>query len=1223
MFASLLVQEVRHRLRQLSTHVYFAIFFGVSFLLISALGGAFTDANITIFGMGPNTHANSPFAINATTLFVSLLGLMITAPFMGQSVYRDYESGIHPLVFSTPVSKAQYLGSRFLGACLVHLYLYAGLTAGLMLGAAVPWVDPSQFGDFRLMAYLQPYLLYILPNLLWVGGLFVALPAFTRRMLPNYIGGVLLFMGYNIAAVLIGGDALQNSTVASIVDPFGLIPTQQLTRYWTAAEQNAQLVPLEGMLLLNRALWLGLGVALIAGLYAGFRFAHLPGRQSGGGDETSDDGPSLAEVTPTSLIHAVDLPEAALSDSWGARLRQFASIVRRSFLYVVRDVYFYAIVGASVIFLVVAASQSGQINGTPVQPVTYHVVGQLGSQFFLFMVILITFYAGQLVWRERDVEVQQVHDTLPLPTSVTLSAKGVALGLVCAVLMLVVLGAGVATQLSYGFTDLNLSLYLTELYGAQLTDYLLYAALALTVHAVVNHKYLGHFIVVAFFLALGFSSQLGIEHTLWQYGSDPGLPYSAMNEYGHFAGAFMWHKLLWAAVALAMATIARLAWVRGEESTLGVRLRQAQRRLSPAVWGTLGVAGVVAFGTGAYIYVNTTVWNTFRTSSEQTDLRAQYEKTYERYADTPQPRIDAADLDVDLYPSRRDARLAGTYVLTNGRSVPIDTVFIETPAGADVDQLDFGREAETVRYDETYGVRLVHLSDPLAPGDSTTLTFDTWLRNDGFTSGGGQTSIVHNGTFINSGELPRIGYDEGAELSDRSQREDHGLKPKPRMHPQSDTSARMRPYVARDATWLDYKATVSTSANQVPLATGTRDSAWTAGGRRHVRFRTTAPTEAFFSFLSARYEEATGTWTPPYSSLNRGRPVDIEVFHHPTHDYNTGRMVDAVKRSLTYYTRHFGPYQSREVRIAEFPRYAGFAQSFLGTIPYSESIGFIARVDPETDIDYPYYVTAHEMGHQWWGHQVVSGPVWGATMLVESLAQYSALMVMEETYGRGKMKRFLEYELDDYLSGRSLESREERPLMTAAATQGYIHYEKGSLAMYALKEYLGEETVNRVLREFLWANRYQSPPFVTSEALVERFEAAAPDSLEGFVEDLFRDITLYDNRATGATYTKTEDGRYRVTLTIEARKQQADSIGTSPTEAPMDLPVEIGVFAEESDVGAEDQQALYRRKHRLTSGTQDITVTVGKKPARAGVDPFTLLIDRETEDNMTAVTQAE
>lgn len=1223
MFLNLVGQEISHRLRQLSTHVYFLIFFSLSFLLMNGLGGAFSDTTVVVGGMGPSTKANSPYAITVVTLFMSLLGLVITAPFMGQSVHRDYESGIYPLIFTTPISKAQYLGSRFLGAFVVHLYFYAGMTGGLMLATVVPWVDASQFGPFMLSAFLQPYVVYLLPNLLWVGALFVALPALTRRMLPNYIGGVLLFMGYNIARVLVGGDALSNSTLASVVDPFGFISLQQLTRYWTVAEQNSQLIPADGMILLNRFLWLALGLVILAGLYGWFQFAYQSSGDTRSANNVESEPQSLAEVAPTSIIHAVDLPSARLSDTLGARWRQFLSIVHRSFNYVVRDVYFYAIIGASVIFLLVAAAEAGQTYGTPVQPVTSHIVDLLGSNFMLFMIILITFYAGQLVWWERDVKMQQVHDTLPLPSSLVLVAKWIALALVCAVLMLVVLVTGIGTQLSYGFTDIDLGLYLTDLYGVQLIDYLLYAVLALTIQAVVNHKYIGHFLVVGFFVGLLFSSDLGIEHNLFLFGSDPGMPYSALNGYGHFAAAFAWHKLLWAAVAVMMAVLSRLAWVRGEDTAVAMRLKKARRRLSTAVWGTASVAGALALGTGTFIYVNTSVWNDFQTSSEQLALQAEYEKTYEEYGERPQPRIDAVDLDVDLYPEERDARFRGTYNLVNDAAVPIDTVFVETPTDVDVGKLQFGRDSNVLRNDETHGVRLIRLVQPLAPGDSTTLSFDAWLRNDGFTNGGTQTSVVFNGTFLNSQSLPHIGYDEGGELSSRTQRDDYGLDDEPRMQPRSDTTARMRPYVSRDATWLDYEATVSTSTDQVPLAPGTRDSTWTAGGRRHVRFRTTAPTLGFFSFLSARYDVVRETWSPSDSSINRGRSVGIEIFHHPEHDYNLDRMADAVKKSLSYYTENFGPYQSPEVRIAEFPQYASFAQSFLGTIPYSEGIGFIARVDPETDIDYPYYVTAHEMGHQWWAHQIVSGPVWGATMLVESLAQYSALMVMEETYGRDKMKRFLEYELDEYLQGRSLESREERPLMAVAAGQQYIHYEKGSLVMYALKEYMGEKTVNEVLRGFIRDHRYESPPFTTSEALVERFEAAAPDSLKGFVGDLFRKITLYDNRAVEATYQRTEDDRYRVDLTVSARKQQVDSLGGSPKEVPMDDVVEIGVFAREADVDADDQRTLYRRKHRLTGGEQTLTVTVDEEPARAGIDPYTLLIDRATDDNLTDVTRAD
>ena len=90
-------------------------------------------------------------------------------------------------------------------------------------------------------------------------------------------------------------------------------------------------------------------------------------------------------------------------------------------------------------------------------------------------------------------------------------------------------------------------------------------------------------------------------------------------------------------------------------------------------------------------------------------------------------------------------------------------------------------------------------------------------------------------------------------------------------------------------------------------------------------------------------------------------------------------MIASVKASLDYFTKHFSPYQHRQVRIVEFPRYAAFAQSFPNTIPYSEGIGFIAKVDPDDpdDIDYPYYVTAHEVAHQWWAHQIIGADVQG------------------------------------------------------------------------------------------------------------------------------------------------------------------------------------------------------------------------------------------------------
>ena len=136
----------------------------------------------------------------------------------------------------------------------------------------------------------------------------------------------------------------------------------------------------------------------------------------------------------------------------------------------------------------------------------------------------------------------------------------------------------------------------------------------------------------------------------------------------------------------------------------------------------------------------------------------------------------------------------------------------------------------------------------------------------------------------------------------------------------------------------------------------------------------------------------------------------------------------AMKASLDYCSANFSPYQFRQLRIVEFPAYANFAQSFANTIPYSEAIGFILDTTDPDKIDMVTYVTAHEIAHQWWAHQVIGADMQGMTMLSETLAQYSALMVMEKMYGPEQIRRFLKFELDRYLRGRGGEMIEEVPL---------------------------------------------------------------------------------------------------------------------------------------------------------------------------------------------------
>ena len=329
-------------------------------------------------------------------------------------------------------------------------------------------------------------------------------------------------------------------------------------------------------------------------------------------------------------------------------------------------------------------------------------------------------------------------------------------------------------------------------------------------------------------------------------------------------------------------------------------------------------------------------------------------------------------------------------------------------------------------------------------------------------------------------------------------------------------------------------------------------------------------------------------------------------------------MIEASRKSLAYFEANFTPYQHQQVRIVEFPGYSSFAQSFANTIPYSESIGFIADLRDKKNIDYVYYVTAHEVAHQWWAHQVIGGNVQGATVLSESLSQYSALMVMEKEYGRDKMRQFLKYELDSYLSGRGGETVDEMPLYRVE-NQQYIHYRKGSLVFYRLREEMGEAAVNRALKKFLQDKGFQQPPYTTSAELLTYLRAEATPAQGTLITDLFEKISFYDNRVETATAKKRADGKYEVTLELHADKRYANGKGKE-TSGKLDDWIDVGVFGRAESGEEADQPVLYMERVHVTSAKPKLTVVVDQLPYEAGFDPYNKLIDRVSADNRKRVS---
>ncbi len=1195
--------EMLYYARRISTYVYFAIFFVLSVLLMAAIGGAFQTVSVGFGGGGGNVMVNSPWALVALIASISMFGIIVTAALLGHSAQRDFETGAYPLFFTQPISKSAFLGGRFLGGLLTNALVFLSIPLGIWFGSVLPFLDAERLGPSLPIYFLHPFFFIVLPNLLFTGALFFGLALVTRRMLPNYVGGAVLLIGYLIAGQLIAN--MENQTAASFVDPFGGQAFTTLTKYWTVAEKNSLLTPVSGEFLYNRLLWLAVGAAVFTLCYKLFRFSHL--------------GPSLpfgkkAAVTVVDApakkrTHGVAVPTATRSFTGVAVVLQFTSMTKQAFTSVARNVYFYAIVGAGLLFLGFSAPLVGELYGTATFPVTYETLEVLEGSFSLFVLVLIAFYSGELVWEERDLKADQMYDSTPMRTWVPFASKLAALVMTVAILLVLVMSAGLVTQAVKGYFNFEIGLYVQTLFGLRWVDYLLLCVVALLIHTLVNHKYMGHMIIIGLFVFTLFMGQLGLEHNLYRYGSDIGERYSDMNGFGPYLGPFFWFKLYWGAVAVLFALVSNLFWVRGIEGGRRFRLRLAKLRLSPGLIGGTALATALAMATGGFIFYNTNLLNEYRTSFQNQELQARYERDYKQYEHMPKPRVVAVDVEVDIYPDERDADFRGLLTLTNKTDGPIDSVHVNLVSTLEVRRLEFGRPAALLQDDEELGYRIYAFDSPFLPGDTTTLTFDLGRTVDGF--GNSVTlGVVSNGTFVNSGQIPSLGYSPNGELANDNTRRKHGFEPRDRVSAVDDPVALMDNYISIDADWVDFKATVSTVEDQIAIAPGYLQEEWVEDGRRYFRYEMDDPILNFYSFLSAEWEVATDKWND----------VDIAVYYHAGHEYNVERMIRSVKKSLDYFSEHWGPYQHRQVRILEFPRYASFAQSFPNTIPYSEAIGFIADVDDDDDesIDYPFYVTAHEVAHQWWAHQVIGGRVQGSTVLSETMSQYSALMVMEHEYGSDKMKRFLEYEMDNYLSSRGMEPKKELPLILNE-NQGYIHYRKGSVVMYALKDYIGEDAVNQALADFLDEARYQGPPYPNSLALLEHLKAVTPDSLLYVIEDMFETITLYENRAIEATATENADGSYLVQVNVESSKFRADSLGNESEIDVRDF-IDIGVFGEDENG---DEVTLYLGKHRIASGEQRIDVRVDGLPLRAGIDPGYKLIDRHKDDNVVDVEMGD
>jgi ABC-2 type transport system permease protein len=1192
--------EVAYQLRNVSTWFYFLLLLVLSFFMAR-------DVFIEEMIIGGYSR-NAPYFIVKIAVIACLLGIWILAPISGNVAARDVETRMHPLLYTAPINKLIYLGGRFLAAFALGALVMLAIPAGLVGGALFPGEHQELTGPLNPAAYFNTYFLFLLPNTFVAVTLMFAVAVLSRRGIASFLIGIFIFFTALATWQLIAVEH-GNWNLAKLMDPLGITLVQELKSLWTPLEKNTLMPATQSWTLLNRLLWCSIALCILAVTYFRFTIGSVFNRDKKVKAKRRLTASSTIEERYPILKRApIVIPQVQRTFGVSTQALQLVTVARESFK-VVMSRGWILFAGLSIFVLLTSPLWFNEYHYVPESPVTGHLLILLENinynPMWFLVPLLILYYAGELVWHERDARLNEITGAAPMPVWVYFAGKFAGLLGALMVLQLLLMLSGMVVQMRLGYYNFEMALYLKILFGIRLVDYVLLALLAFVIHVVVNQKYIAHLITIMFFVVLFFGPSIGIEPGLFVYGSDPGWTYSEIRGLEPYLGPWLLFKLYWAAWALLLALVAKLLWPRGTAVTWRERLQEGSRRLTGQAKAIAAFAGLLTLSLGGVIFYNTSILYHRTATPKGEEWKADYEKLYSKFADSPQPWLTSTNLHVEIYPEKRAVEIQGSYDYVNRTGAKIDSIHLATGLGVENHSISFNPAARPGLVDVELGHRIYTLEKPLSPGDSLRLNFHVSYSPQGFPNWGIDASLVKNGSHFGEEWLPKIGYQREREIEDPVERGKQGLGPRREIWPKLAV-ARMG--IAGGQERIKFEAVVGTDKGQIAVTQGKLKASWTEGGRSYFHYATEAPIKNKVGFFSADYDLHEAQWKHP----NSGQTVDIDILYHPGHTINLERMVSGIQASLTYLTRQLGPYPHSEIRFIENTGYNKGMFAYPTNIWYRTGYALLNPDEDPRDVDLTFSVVAHEVAHQWWSHQLTPAIVKGKGLLTETLAWYAAMEIVEEAQGREKFLALVHLFQQEYFSPQA---RNAQPLLQASDHD--LIYRKGPLALYALREYIGKEQMRKALRNLLRKNAFGTPPLPIPEDLYSELQHVTPDTIQYLLHDLFAANTFWDLRTERASARKTSKDNWEVSLVVQARKYTVDTLGTE-ADVQMDDLVQVEIFRPKDGQKGE-RETLYLQWHRIRSGKQTIVVDLPRKPVYAGIDTNNLLMDLKRADNSSEV----
>lgn len=1000
------------------------------------------------FGLSDDLAYNSPYQIAYITAFLSLTVLFFSTIFTAQLALKEMDYNFNLIYFSLPISKQQFLLSRFISVYALSFFATFILSVSFFLGREME-SEATFFVKFNFFYYFLPLFIFTAVNSLFVVAITTFVAWFSKSKLMIYTSGLLLYIFYMVTLLFSGSPFMANQLpqseqakwISAIFDPFGLSSFFYQTTKLTINEKNTNFLNFNGILLANR-----IGVIIIAFLllfiitkkftiFRKFKRTRI-----------------MKEVNETHIslpFHFIKTHENS-----NVKWQSFLSFLKINSIYVVKSIPFVLLM--VILLFAVGMEMYAEIEKGIRLPQKYATTGLMVSaiiqNFYVLGAVTMVFYANDLYWRSKSSNFHLIEESTSNSRLKFWSIWFVLIGIAIAFTVVLVL-EGIVFQFFYDYPKIELDIYGKTFLFTTL-PLVLVGGLALFFQKLFKNKYVS--LAVSGTIILLFTTSLGkvlIKNPLLKFLYSINFDYSDMNGFGAYENAFVMR------LAFGFIIIFLLLFLIYQTKKSKIKV-------------TFWMVTFVLFSVAIYLGTNVISGYIPKNKEDEQSQLIHYEKQFRRFQNMPQPTITKVNSKVNLFPSENRYNIKGNYILENKTNAPITEILFNFSDNFTILKAELAHKNQKKSVSNQF--QIIKLKEPLLPAQKSTFEFEIsyqWKPVNGHQS---MNAIVENGAFMRiSRYFPQIGYQIDNETQDEAVRKNNGLGKVTTIKSFDAPKVPNNDFISLDMI-------ISTEAEQTVIGIGELQKQWKQSNRTFFHYK--AENIPFrFAVSSAKYAVK--------KEIYKGKL--FEVYYHPAHFENVKHLIENAKITMDYCETYFGKYPFKMIRFAEISSFTkGFnATAYPATIFMTENMAFHCDIKADKKQDVINELAGHELSHLWWGNNQISPDEReGGAMLTETLAMYTELMLLKKMYGKKKAEENVKIHQNIYESEKGFSGNQ--PLIKMTSDNIHISYSKGAVAMYELSELIGEDKVNLALKNFLNKNKFPNLKPVSIDFLNEVYRVS-------------------------------------------------------------------------------------------------------------------------------------